>query len=160
MTEFHSLLDPLTGLLSRFALQGHWASLKGAQVAWLDLDGFAHVNLDHGHAAGDQLLQGLARRLKACVREDEKLYRTVGDKFMVVFPRDSASDVLKLRVRELRALFDEPFDFPAGPDGVYFATAGIVTTSIADESFEVFLEKMRVLMRQNKARGKHQVLFS
>ncbi len=68
--------DTLTGLPNRMLLNDrlHHAIDAAARrhgrlaVLFLDLDGFKHINDSMGHTAGDELLQSVAARLKACVR--------------------------------------------------------------------------------------------
>jgi len=83
--------DPLTGLLNRRgldqalpALMPAAESARVAAVYVIDLDGFKLVNDEHGHAAGDELLQQVAARLKRAVRAGDLVARTGGDEFVVV----------------------------------------------------------------------------
>ena len=85
--------DQLTGLpnrhyLSTFlpqAIQEARAANQMLGVVFLDLDRFKHINDTRGHETGDKLLQEVARRLKACVRESDVVIRMGGDEFVVVF---------------------------------------------------------------------------
>src|SRR4051812_49347416 len=87
-----ALHDPLTGLANRtlcrdrivHALARAGRGSGGACVLFLDLDAFKRVNDVYGHAAGDELLVALARRLVATVRPADTVARLGGDEFVVV----------------------------------------------------------------------------
>lgn len=84
--------DFLTGLPNRALLTDRLelsialAKRHGKKVAlmYLDLDHFKHINDSLGHAAGDQVLQSVARRLQACVRTSDTVSRQGGDEFVVL----------------------------------------------------------------------------
>jgi diguanylate cyclase (GGDEF)-like protein len=65
-------------------------------VLSLDLDQFKQVNDQAGHAAGDQALQEVARRLVGRLREVDTVARVGGDEFVILIPggnRDAAATV-------------------------------------------------------------------
>lgn len=84
--------DVLTGLPNRALLADRLAQAlaranrRGSRVAFLciDLDHFKPINDQLGHAAGDQALVEVARRLSAVVRESDTLARIGGDEFAVL----------------------------------------------------------------------------
>lgn len=84
--------DVLTGLPNRALLADRLAQAlarahrHGSRVAFLciDLDHFKPINDQLGHAAGDQALVEVARRLNAVVRESDTLARIGGDEFAVL----------------------------------------------------------------------------
>lgn len=97
--------DALTGLPNRFLfadrLQLAMAHARRNRaklaVMFLDLDRFKYINDSLGHAAGDQLLQEVATRLSACVREDDTVARMGGDEFTLLLPGIRAvEDVAKI----------------------------------------------------------------
>jgi diguanylate cyclase (GGDEF)-like protein len=84
--------DTLTGLPNRAYLQARVPRLLKAlagsdrllALIHIDIDHFKKVNDLRGHRCGDQLLQVLARRLRASVSEHDVVARTGGDEFVVV----------------------------------------------------------------------------
>jgi len=105
--------DSLTGLPNRLLFcdrVGQAISLarrhKGqAAVLFVDLDGFKQINDSLGHAAGDKLLQSVAKRLLACVRAPDTVSRYGGDEFAMLLqdvhrPQDAAATARRV----LRAL--------------------------------------------------------
>jgi diguanylate cyclase (GGDEF)-like protein len=83
-----ALTDGLTGLANRaMLLQRLEDALCGAQTVTLmilDLDRFKAVNDNHGHSAGDRLLQAVAERLVRQTRASDTVARLGGDEFAIV----------------------------------------------------------------------------
>lgn len=86
--------DDLTGLANRASLM---EQLERALIAarrdkhplgliYIDLDSFKEVNDTLGHATGDRLLQFVAERLRAAVRQTDLVVRIGGDEFAIVMP--------------------------------------------------------------------------
>jgi diguanylate cyclase (GGDEF)-like protein len=83
--------DALTGLPNRMMLAKHVersmevARLQGTEFAilFIDLDRFKIINDSLGHHFGDRVLQLVATRLQACLRQTDMLCRLGGDEFVV-----------------------------------------------------------------------------
>lgn len=84
--------DALTGLpnrrrldeAGRLALARAIDENRALAILYLDLDGFKQVNDEFGHAAGDELLVAVTRRMSARLRVPDALYRQGGDEFVVL----------------------------------------------------------------------------
>lgn len=102
--------DPLTSTFNRAAgeeiCQLYWnQSVRNKQplsLALLDLDHFKAVNDNHGHEAGDLVLQQFAKCLNNSIRETDILIRWGGEEFVLLLPNTSLPDAKLLleRVRE------------------------------------------------------------
>jgi diguanylate cyclase (GGDEF)-like protein len=109
--------DELTGLpradlfndqVSIAVAAAHQQGSKAA-VMFLDLDRFKKINDSLGHAAGNQLLQLVAKRLEHAVREGDTVARMGGDEFVVLLPQlNKEGDAVRI-ARKLLAAFREPF---------------------------------------------------
>lgn len=111
--------DPLTGLLNRAGFAQRFEAATGddrrpGALLQVDLDGFKAVNDEHGHAAGDELLEHIARRLLAVVRTTDAVGRLGGDEFAIHQPDvGDAASVLSLGER-VRSTLAQPFHISAG----------------------------------------------
>jgi diguanylate cyclase (GGDEF)-like protein len=102
--------DELTGVANRrFAVRQLHALLSRARrhdqelsVVLLDADRFKALNDRHGHGAGDEVLRGLAERLRSRVREEDVVARFGGEEFLVVLP-DTGADGAATAAEDLRA---------------------------------------------------------
>ena len=113
LREHQALHDHLTGLPNRAAfLHAVQAAVRSTSsrhrtVVLLDLDGFKAVNDTLGHAAGDLLLQHVARRLTAAVDGGEVAARLGGDEFALLLAGERGSAV-DARLQELVRSLAEP----------------------------------------------------
>jgi diguanylate cyclase (GGDEF)-like protein/PAS domain S-box-containing protein len=86
--------DALTGLPNRVLfddrIQHTIATAKrydrGFAVFYLDIDKFKEINDRYGHPVGDQVLVGVAKRLRAALRESDTVARFGGDEFVILQP--------------------------------------------------------------------------
>ncbi|HYU60707.1 MAG TPA: EAL domain-containing protein [Solirubrobacterales bacterium] len=159
-----ALHDPLTGLPNRALLLDRLrqalarATRSGANAAVLfcDLDTFKTVNDSLGHAAGDELLVGVARRLIAWVRPGDTAARFGGDEFVVLLEGIGDEDIEAAAQRILDA-FNEPF---AVGDREVSVTASIGIAMGSSESDEL-LRNADLALYRAKSKGKgHYELFA
>lgn len=84
--------DPLTGLPNRLMLEKRLnkaltrARTQQTRVAlvFIDLNNFKHINDQHGHAVGDELLIQVAERLRSALRASDMVARLGGDEFVLL----------------------------------------------------------------------------
>jgi diguanylate cyclase (GGDEF)-like protein len=152
--------DPLTGLANRTVLLDRLgAALTGEQrggdvaVLYLDLDRFKSVNDSLGHAGGDELLVGVARRLSGLVRCADLVARLGGDEFVVLVDEISEpAEAARLAERMLAALA-QPLTV-AGTQVVIGASIGVATVRGAGQHPTSVLQDADIAMYQAKRAGK------
>ena len=113
--------DPLTDLPNRSLLRDRLTqSINAARrpghhlaLFCLDLDRFKQVNDLFGHAAGDELLMQVTKRLRNQTRSGDTLARIGGDEFVVVASFERPDDIAILARRLIEAL-TQPFMLTAG----------------------------------------------
>lgn len=148
--------DELTGLANRaLLLQQLERGLRnrhqaGGELALLllDLDGFKNINDLFGHAAGDELLTAVARRLSDTVRCEATVARLGGDEFVVLLPQIADPDDALTVSRRLLSKLEEPYRLRRGTArisaSVGIATAGPTTTPeslLSDADAAMYLAK-------------------
>ncbi|MDO8330351.1 MAG: EAL domain-containing protein [Fluviicoccus sp.] len=104
--------DPLTSLYNRhafmeaFAARLHESRQAGGRLAilFIDLDNFKQVNDTLGHAAGDELLRIISRRLRSVLRGHDLIGRLGGDEFCLVAPISTTAESKAIANRILQKM--------------------------------------------------------
>lgn len=109
--------DSLTGLANRMLFLRTLEELirreRPVTVAFVDLDDFKNVNDTHGHLAGDQMLQHVAKSLRASFRAVDVVARLGGDEFAVI-AIDTTEAATKLAAERAIAAVARPIDVGSG----------------------------------------------
>jgi diguanylate cyclase (GGDEF)-like protein/PAS domain S-box-containing protein len=117
-----ALNDQLTGLPNRNALNERLAvaltranrSHDPVAVLFIDLDGFKRVNDAFGHAAGDEVLREVAKRLLLAVRATDVVARYGGDEFVVLLDTEVRDDTPDRVCQRIFAQLQAPCVFAQG----------------------------------------------
>jgi diguanylate cyclase (GGDEF)-like protein len=153
--------DDLTGLCNRAMLFEHLeAAVEKARrdesrlaLHYIDLDGFKAVNDSAGHAAGDFVLQRVASRLQAKVRDGDIVARIGGDEFVVVQTMIDSPGAMEALAARLIGAISQPYviedrSFTIG------ASIGIAAHSVATQSVADLLSAADRALYHAKARAK------
>jgi diguanylate cyclase (GGDEF)-like protein len=125
-------------------------------LLWIDLDEFKAVNDNLGHAAGDALLQQVAQRLKARIRDSDTLARLGGDEFAVIMPEVKNCDAVVHVANELVVSLNDPFNLPQGVAHIS-CSIGVVMYPEHADTIETLMQGADMAMYAAKHAGKTQV---
>jgi diguanylate cyclase (GGDEF)-like protein/PAS domain S-box-containing protein len=115
--RYMALHDALTGLPNRVLLEDRLGNdiaharrnQTPVAVLMLDLDHFKHINDSLGHHVGDQLLEAVALRLRACLREADTAARLGGDEFVIALPDIADKEAAEVVASKIIGSLTEPF---------------------------------------------------
>jgi diguanylate cyclase (GGDEF)-like protein/PAS domain S-box-containing protein len=171
--EINSLAfyDSLTGLPNRrllldrlqHAMASSVRSAKYGALLFIDLDNFKTLNDTLGHDVGDLLLQQVAQRLTACVREDDTVARQGGDEFVVMLEglsdnAQEAANQTEVVGEKILAALNQPYQLA---NYVHHSTSSIGVTLFADHQSPVDdpMKRADLAMYQAKSAGRNTLRF-
>jgi len=159
-------LDALTQLGNRRDFEqrvreAHARALRSGEtlaLLYLDLDGFKAINDTFGHAAGDQLLIGVAQRLRGCVRLTDTVNRLGGDEFTVILEgAGREQDVSELCGRIVQSLSQA---HEIGENAVVCTPSVGVALLMPGETIEALQHRADSAMYRAKRDGKGRYRFA
>ncbi len=159
-SAFH---DTLTDLVNRerfndrvsHALTRRSSSPVSVAVLLLDLDDFKTINESLGHAAGDDLLIAVAKRIRKCLRPSDTASRLGADEFVILLEDIGSVSDAKVVVDRVTEAFEEPFVLASTEVSVK-ASIGIATNGDGSEDpdAEALLSHADAAMYVAKRNGK------
>lgn len=166
-----AFFDALTGLpnrrllLDRLRQALHFTSRssKSGALLFIDLDNFKTLNDTLGHDVGDVLLQQVAMRLSACVRERDTVARLGGDEFVIILEelglerQDAAAQAEAIAKKILQAVNQS---YRLGLH-VYHTSPSIGLTLFGkhEEAVDFLLKQADIAMYQAKKEGGNTLRF-
>ncbi len=154
--------DALTGLPNRalFIRRLEEALARSRQdskyqvsVLFIDLDRFKYVNDSLGHLIGDQLLIGIAGRLRECMRPPDIVARLGGDEFMILVEGRYYTERITRIADRIQRQFAQPFDL-YGQEVYSSASIGILRASESHMTSEDVMRDADTAMYQAKRSGR------
>ena len=157
--------DMLTGLLNRRAFLDAIERERARSdrhafplsILVLDVDHFKRINDERGHAAGDAVLQGVARVLVSVARKSDFVARWGGEEFVVALPQTSDAGARIAGERVRRAVAAESYAAPEGGEPVRVTVSVGVASADAPWSIERLVGCADAAMYAAKTRGRNRV---
>jgi len=158
--------DSLTGLPNRILFSEtlvqtlHNSSRHRRRFAllFIDLDRFKDINDTLGHQAGDQLLHGMAQRLKDTLRGGDFVARLGGDEFVVLLPEIEIGNDAAIVARKLLAALTQPI-VVHGQECRVSASIGISEYPTDAKDEHTLMKNADIAMYHAKEQGKNNFQF-
>ena len=165
--EFLAHHDMLTQLPNRMQLMSRLEhSLKKAQrghnllaVLMLDLDRFKDVNDSFGHLAGDELLQQVAQRLNARLRDTDTVSRLGGDEFTVLLEEINQPEAAARVANEIIEDLSAPWQLSNGIEAHIGVSVGIALYPNHGTSPEELMQQADIAMYKAKNEGRNRFKY-
>jgi len=163
--ERQANFDALTGLANRTLLNGRLhkvihdpaTAAAGVAVAFIDLDQFKFINDTYGHELGDNLLQSMADRLRACVRDTDTVARQGGDEFVLLLTGYAPEDLVCV-VQRVHAAIAQPWQSGRREFHVT-SSVGVAVYPEDGASADVLLRNADAAMYKAKENGRNGYQF-
>lgn len=163
--HFLAYYDVLTGLPNRTLLRDRVGQMIASShrdneqfaLLFLDLDRFKYINDSMGHSVGDLLLQSVAQRLQACVREGDTVSRIGGDEFIVLLREVDEPGVILVAEKLLKTLAT-PFNL-SGQEISTYASIGIALYPQHATDIDVLMKNADAAMYNAKENGRNNFKF-
>lgn len=164
--QYMAHYDALTALPNRALFQDRLHQIlaqskrngQTSALLFLDLDRFKAVNDTLGHHVGDLLLQAVADRLKACVRETDTVSRLAGDEFTVLLPNVHGREDAILIAEKITAALAAPFNLE-GHEVTIGSSTGIAFYPADADSDEALIKCADHAMYAAKEQGRGTFRF-
>jgi two-component system cell cycle response regulator len=161
--EHQARTDSLTQIMNRGAIMARLneelarTKREGSTLALgiLDIDHFKYVNDTYGHAAGDQVLREVVRRLTVAFRPYDGLGRIGGEEFLVLIPGAVLEDARAVLERARRVVCATPVDHADRQMEVTISLGG--TTTRGDEPEDQVLVRADDALYRAKELGRNRV---
>lgn len=156
-------IDPLTGTLNRRAfftiaeplLARCRRDAESLSVLMADLDNFKHINDNHGHATGDDVLKLFVSVSANTLRGQDILARYGGEEFIILLPGTDPTQAMEVAER-LRARFRQAsMETPGLPDAT--VSIGLAQHRDDDHALDTVIARADQALYAAKQGGRDRV---
>ncbi len=159
-----AVTDTLTGVYNRRGLLEHGQreinrairSARPLTAIMLDIDNFKQVNDTYSHAAGDQVLQALAKLCQECLREVDIIGRYGGEEFAILLPETDEDGAYLVAQRLRQSIAETPIPTQHGEVSIT-VSVGIACTEGELSDLAVLLDLADTAMYEAKRDGRNLV---
>jgi len=167
------LTDPLTGVNNRRYIERRLLEEIGRSrrqgtplsCMYMDIDHFKQINDRIGHQAGDEVLRGVAGRVKAELRLSDSLGRFGGEEFVVLLTDTEPEDAVNVAERIRMSIAEQPLVLSSGQKLDVTISVGVAALPQEESHSAVEASARQLVARADhalydaKARGRNRVVW-
>lgn len=125
---------------------------------FIDVDRFKSINDWYGHEIGDQILTGVAERLRSHIRGTDIIARQGGDEFVIVLYDVQEDMDLQKKLKDILSSFKEPFSFGEKTIFTSISIGGAIFPDDSDQ-YHTLMKYADISLYEAKMAGKNRAIM-
>jgi len=158
--EYHAYYDFLTKLKNRHSFYHDIEGKNPSQysIFFIDLNKFKVINDTYGHQIGDEILIGVAGKLRETFDTD-LLYRFGGDEFIAILPTIGDEILIDDKIKTLKNKLAEPIIDSSNRRHLVGLALGVVSSQVGVANWETLISLSDDLMYDSKSIAGHVIVY-
>jgi diguanylate cyclase (GGDEF)-like protein len=125
-------------------------------ISMLDIDHFKKINDAYGHSAGDEVLRGLAGKLRNIIRHPDSIGRFGGEEFLIVLPHSTVKAAAEQAERLCEQIRRMPIPISDEQEIFMTVSVGIAQFKLHKEDWQSLLNRADAALYKAKNNGRNQ----
>lgn len=158
--EYHAYYDFLTKLKNRHSFYHDIEGKNPSQysIFFIDLNKFKVINDTYGHQIGDEILIGVAGKLRETFDVD-LLYRFGGDEFIAILPTIEDEILIDDKIKTLKKKLAEPIIDSSNRRHLVGLALGVVSSQVGVANWDTLISLSDDLMYDSKSIAGHVIVY-
>lgn len=158
--EYHAYYDFLTKLKNRHSFYHDIEGKNPSQysIFFIDLNKFKVINDTYGHQIGDEILIGVAGKLRETF-DTELLYRFGGDEFIAILPTIGDEILIDDKIKTLKNKLAEPIIDSSNRRHLVGLSLGVVSSQVGVANWDTLISLSDDLMYDSKSIAGHVIVY-
>ena len=158
--EYHAYYDFLTKLKNRHSFYHDIEGKNPSQysIFFIDLNKFKVINDTYGHQIGDEILIGVAGKLRETFDTD-LLYRFGGDEFIAILPTIGDEILIDDKIKTLKNKLAEPIIDSSNRRHLVGLSLGVVSSQVGVANWDTLISLSDDLMYDSKSIAGHVIVY-
>ncbi len=129
-------------------------------VVIADIDHFKEINDQYGHVVGDAALQEVARKLEACLRNEDICGRWGGEEFVMILPDISSEQAIEIIERMRESIANNAFSHSSMSQSFNITISfGLCHKNSGNQSLDNLIQLADTALYQAKSKGRNRTEY-